>query len=244
MTDSMKDSKISIETVTHFIRETLKSCFAAAPDGTAIIEEISTPEVHAEWLWLEQSFQVPQEIVFYAGVPKLSSAELKSGAGSTVPDQIPGFVAALTRNLSETLQSVVMPSRQAEAEPPADAMRLDFQVRIQQKCIDIAIALPDVTALRIAEGRGKVSSKRGRSSVLDGLMDVQLPVTVSLGSKEVPLFDVLKFGNGSVIEFDHGLDEPVQIIVDRRVVALGDIVLIDGNYGVRISEICQPQIQL
>ncbi|MBN1571483.1 MAG: flagellar motor switch protein FliN [Acidobacteria bacterium] len=69
------------------------------------------------------------------------------------------------------------------------------------------------------------------------LLDVELPVSVSFGHCEMPLKDVLKLGAGSVIELDKSVNDPVSIIVNHKPIAKGEVVMVDGNYGVRILEV-------
>jgi flagellar motor switch protein FliN len=72
---------------------------------------------------------------------------------------------------------------------------------------------------------------------IDLLLDVELPVSVSFGNSEMQLKDVLKLGAGSVIELDKSVNDPVTIIVNRKPIAKGEVVMVDGNYGVRILEV-------
>ena len=72
---------------------------------------------------------------------------------------------------------------------------------------------------------------------IDMLLDVELPVSVSFGHSEMPLKDVLKLGAGSVIELDKSVNDPVTIIVNHKPIAKGEVVMVEGNYGVRILEV-------
>ncbi len=69
------------------------------------------------------------------------------------------------------------------------------------------------------------------------LLDVELPVSVSFGHSEMALKDVLKLGAGSVVELDKSVNDPVSIIVNHKPIAKGEVVMVDGNYGVRILEV-------
>src|ERR1051325_1241272 len=69
------------------------------------------------------------------------------------------------------------------------------------------------------------------------LMDVQLPVSIRFGETEMILEDVVKLGVGSVIELNSNIDQPVELIVNNRVLARGEVVTVDGFYGIRITEI-------
>jgi flagellar motor switch protein FliN/FliY len=75
------------------------------------------------------------------------------------------------------------------------------------------------------------------SRTLDLLRDVELPVSISFGRTQMPLQDVLKLTAGSVVELDRAIDDPVALIVNDTVVALGEVVVIEGNYGLRIQQI-------
>ena len=80
-----------------------------------------------------------------------------------------------------------------------------------------------------------------RSRTFDLLMGVELPVSVSFGRVHLPLKDVLKLTAGSIIELNRTVDEPVEVIVNNCVVARGEVVVVEGNYGVRIHQIMTRQ---
>jgi len=82
------------------------------------------------------------------------------------------------------------------------------------------------------------------SKTLNLLLDVELPVSVSFGRAELLLKDVLKLTTGSIVELNRGVSEPVEVIVNNCVVARGEVVVMDGNYGVRIHQIISPQERL
>jgi flagellar motor switch protein FliN/FliY len=75
------------------------------------------------------------------------------------------------------------------------------------------------------------------SQTLDVLLDIELPVTIRFGSVEMTLGDVMGLDAGSLVEFDRAPEEPVEVLVNGRVVARGEMVMVQGNYGVRIAEI-------
>ncbi len=78
-------------------------------------------------------------------------------------------------------------------------------------------------------------SKTGKT--LDLLLEVELPVSVSFGRADLALKDVLKLTTGSIVELNRAISEPVEVIVNNCVIARGEVVVIDGDYGVRIHEI-------
>jgi len=72
---------------------------------------------------------------------------------------------------------------------------------------------------------------------LDLLLDVELPVSVSFGKAQMPLQQVLKWTPGSIVELECGVNEPVEVVVNNCVIARGEVVVVDGNYGVRVQHI-------
>jgi flagellar motor switch protein FliN/FliY len=82
-----------------------------------------------------------------------------------------------------------------------------------------------------------VNRVEGEDANLELLMDVQLPVSIRFGETEMVLEEVVKLGVGSVIELNSGIDQPVELVVNNRVLARGEIVTVDGFYGIRVTEV-------
>jgi len=85
----------------------------------------------------------------------------------------------------------------------------------------------------------------GPSPAAPLLMGVKLPIRVLLGRTQLCLRDIAQLGNGAVVELDCSPDDPVDIIVNDRVIAHGEVVVVSGNYGVRITKIAtqHPETQ-
>lgn len=97
-------------------------------------------------------------------------------------------------------------------------------------------------ALSSAAGSGSSDDSEGRlfhPSNLKLVMDVELNVCLRFGQRQLPLRDVLELKSGSVIELDRMVDEPVELLLDGKLVARGEAVIVDGNYGLRVTEIPQ-----
>jgi flagellar motor switch protein FliN len=82
------------------------------------------------------------------------------------------------------------------------------------------------------------------SQTLDVLLDIELPVTVRFGSKQMTFGDIMTLGAGSLVEFDRAPQDPVEVVVNDRVVARGEIVMVQGNYAVRITGIASQRERL
>ena len=79
---------------------------------------------------------------------------------------------------------------------------------------------------------------------LDLLMDVELDATLRFGERPMLLRDVLELGPGAVVELDRQIDEPVELLVGGKVIARGEVVVVDGNYGLRVTEMASAQERL
>ncbi len=88
---------------------------------------------------------------------------------------------------------------------------------------------------------GNVPSAKVNSSEsevkLDLLMDVELAITLRFGGRRMLLREILNLNSGSVVELDRKVNDPVDVLLDGHVVARGEVVVVDGNYGLRITQI-------
>ncbi|MFN8009158.1 MAG: flagellar motor switch protein FliN [Terriglobia bacterium] len=71
---------------------------------------------------------------------------------------------------------------------------------------------------------------------LDLILDVELPVTVRFGQKEMILEEVLRLGEGSLIELDRMADDPVEVLINGKPLAKGEVVTVDGHFAIRITQ--------
>ncbi len=83
--------------------------------------------------------------------------------------------------------------------------------------------------------KGDFSAEEMRNIGL--IMDVRLPIRVRIGSKRMLLKDVLSMDIGSVIELNQLANDPLEILIGDKVIALGEVVIIDGNFGIQITQI-------
>jgi flagellar motor switch protein FliN len=89
---------------------------------------------------------------------------------------------------------------------------------------------------------GSAPGPRERQGRLDLLMDVELAMTLRFGSRRLSLREVLELNPGSVVELDRRVQEPVDVLLDGRLVARGEVVVLNGNYGLRVTEVVSPPV--
>jgi flagellar motor switch protein FliN/FliY len=76
---------------------------------------------------------------------------------------------------------------------------------------------------------------------LELIMDVALDLTLRFGKRTMALSEVADLTTGSVIELDRIVDEPVELLLGDRIIARGEVVIVDGNYGLRVTELASVE---
>jgi flagellar motor switch protein FliN len=75
---------------------------------------------------------------------------------------------------------------------------------------------------------------------LDIILDIPLNVTVELGKVKMPVNELLQLGQGSIIELSKQVGEPLDIYVNNKLVAKGEVVILDEKFGIRVADIVNP----
>lgn len=79
------------------------------------------------------------------------------------------------------------------------------------------------------------------NKALDLLMDIELPITIELGRTQLSLKRILELGPGAIVEMERFAGEPVDILINGKVVAKGEVVVVDENFGVRLVALVTPE---
>lgn len=79
---------------------------------------------------------------------------------------------------------------------------------------------------------------------LELLLDVELEATIRFGCRELPLKEILELGPGDVVTLDRHISDPADLIVGDKIVARGEVVLVNGNFGLRVTEVAAPRKRL
>ena len=79
---------------------------------------------------------------------------------------------------------------------------------------------------------------------IEFLLDIPLEITVQLGMTKMVIRDLLQLGQGSVVELDKLAGEPMEILVNNKLVAKGEVVVVNEKFGVRLTDIMSPAERL
>ena len=83
-------------------------------------------------------------------------------------------------------------------------------------------------------------AKDGETKSLDLILDIPLTVAVELGRSKMLINDLLQLGQGSVIELTKLVGEPLEVLVNQKLVARGEVVVVNEKFGVRLTDIVSP----
>ena len=73
------------------------------------------------------------------------------------------------------------------------------------------------------------------------LLEIELELSISFGHTKLPLQEILQLASGSIVELDRSVTDPVDVLINNCVIARGDVVVVEGNYGIRVTEIVSRQ---
>lgn len=216
-------------------------------------------------LWVGASSTTISEIgaviLRAAGIDDADAATIEG----TFVEMLGQAVGTLVRVMSATLGTEVKVTGSDDSAPGDGFSTFEVRIRIGETAASVlytAISLrlseaietdtppqsetrmsaPPAQAAVPAEVAQALTSSRGRA--LDMLLDVELPVSVSFGRAQLLLKDVIKLTTGSIVELNRSISEPVDVIVNNCVIARGEVVVIEGNFGVRVQQVVSRQERL
>lgn len=92
--------------------------------------------------------------------------------------------------------------------------------------------------------QNKKNDGAASASGFDLLLDVELEASLRFGARELPLGEILELGPGDVVQLDRNIADPVDLLVGDKIVARGEVVLVNGNFALRVLEVAEPQRRL
>jgi len=218
-----------------------------------------------EILWWEQPFQpageatawvgAPQALWEFAGTLTLKAAGLEKveigEARNTWFEILGQSLSAMARGIGAVAGHEVNCGAGVERAPSAavqewarvslgftEGPAVPLLVALNAALIAQLTPAPTSPSSAVAQGGEPPPAPTAvKSRTLDLLLDVDLPVSISFGKAELPMRDVLKLTTGSIVELNRGVTDPVEVLVNHCLIARGEVVVVDGNYGVRIQEI-------
>lgn len=114
------------------------------------------------------------------------------------------------------------------------------QAQVQTAPKTAAPVAPKAQAQGAAFEELKAEGGQNKSRDMDFLLDIPLEITVELGRVRMLIKDLLQLGQGSVVELEKIAGEPMEILVNDKLVARGEVVVVNEKFGVRLTDIISP----
>jgi flagellar motor switch protein FliN/FliY len=227
-----------------------------------------------ELLWWEQPLSLSPDAKIWVGAAAGSWQEIGNrvlrGAGvdDATPEDIRStYLEIVNQSLSGVASAISARARkevsctQGLTAPPAPgpgSSAYGFEITLGEQGFPLLVVfagavahVSDTAAPSAAKAapqeRPRASgqaAQAGSGGSMDLLLDVELPVSVSFGRAQLMLKDVIKLTTGSIVELNRALSEPVEVIVNNCVIARGEVVVVEGNYGIRIKQVISRQERL
>jgi flagellar motor switch protein FliN len=199
-----------------------------------------------------------------AGIDDATDEDSRGTYLELIQQAISGVASAITARLGRE----ILPKDGKLAPPTTGGHGVNLQVDLPgldpigpialmwSSTIEDAVAAPPPAAPASA---GQTASAPASSTAMTGptgsggadandryelLLDVEMPVSVSFGRAHLPLREIVKLTSGAIVELNRAVSEPVELIVNNCVVARGEVVVVDGNYGVRVKQIISRKERL
>lgn len=163
-----------------------------------------------------------------------------------------GPLLALEARISTELASALEPAGEPEKEPPpapdpeasSSASALDEPPQSSEPTENEILTAPGPEVFPAAPEDSLTVPPVVRNNRLELLMDVELEVVLRFGQREMLLHDVLTLTPGTVLELDQHVQDPVELLVGNKVIAWGEVVAVDGDYGLRITSLASRKERL
>ena len=230
---------------------------------------VDAAEIPAEALWLSIPLNLPNDPAFFIGASEESwlkigrAALLAAGvtdagaddARSTYREIVTQAASGLAQSLAGRIGKPVatLPAKELGLGPDDGLAVTPMEISLRESSLGkLYLGWSSSLELLIEPARSAGSAPVAmelygtveKSKTFDLLMEVELPVSVSFGRAQLPLRDVLKLNSGSIVELNRTISDPVEIIVNNCVIARGEVVVIEGNYGVRIQHVISREERL
>ena len=207
----------------------------------------------AEETWL----QIGKSALQAAGVADAALEDARGAYLEIVTQATSGLAQAIGARIGKPVASLPPQELKAAAQDVGDHVVVTpVEISLRESplgklylrwsdSLDLALAPSNsVGSALTAPGPASNRAAPEKSRTFDLLMEVELPVSVSFGRAHLPLRDVLKLNSGSIVELNRTISDPVEIIVNNCVIARGEVVVIEGNYGVRIQHVISREERL
>ncbi len=170
----------------------------------------------------------------------LNSSDLSSLMGGAQPQMNAGAMPNMGAQMQQPMMGG-MPNMGAQMQQPMMGGMAGMGMQMQQPAMSspvMGMNPPNVQSIQFPNLMGgNNSAEQGNIGLI---MDVFMEMTVELGRTKKQIKEILGMGEGTIIELDKLAGEPVDILVNHKPIAKGEVVVIDENFGVRVTEILSP----
>ncbi len=215
---------------------------AARPDETSVSWVVDEEEIASDLIWGSTALSVDSAATVLAGARMETWQAFGQAYETATGEALDNDFAILNESIQKAAQERFGAAVTCEATGPAEApeapgshAKIEIQFGGEPMELTIVLAIELIDALGGKSGNDP-AAKINAANPIDRLLHIEVPVSVALGRAHMRMRDVLSLTNGSIVELEQELGDKVEVRVNNCVIARGEMVAVEGNYGVRIVE--------
>lgn len=196
--------------------------------------------------------EIGARVLRSAGIEEIDTESIRSTYSEIINQALSGVAGALSTRARKEISCAE--GRATPPAPSAPATARSFEITLGEMALPMLAVFsnslgksdsPQQPAPAPAPAPKTANALESQNfSSIELLLDVELPVSISFGRAQLALKDVIKLTTGSIVELNRALSEPVEVIVNNCVIARGEVVVVEGNYGIRIKNVVSRQERL
>jgi len=182
------------------------------------------------------------------------AGELNSSHQQAVEDLLRKMIGLAAAGFTSQFGEVVLQFTRVEAPPgrstvvilsASEASTGSLSIKLQfdaEMLASIPAEQPEAAPTNAAAAAPVASAPASADNNLDLLLGVNLNLTLRFGRRTLTLREIMDLSSGSIIELDRQVQEPADLLLGDKMIARGEVVIVDGNYGLRITEVSDSQL--
>jgi flagellar motor switch protein FliN len=236
-----------------FARTLSEALTEAGPEKIELAWSLESQESTEEWSWWSGGLAARPDANLFFGAPQETWEKLgRSGSSEDWRENASVLIGrCFAKAVEEHFAGRASAPESGTWQAPSEGTRVSIEIRYpagQWPSAGCVLSSEFEQALSGAEptepARAQVSSPTVRVNSNDLLMNVQVPVSVCFGATQIRMKELLNLSSGSVVELDQALHDHVEVRVNDRVIARGEVVAVEGHYGVRVLELVSSENSL
>jgi len=215
----------------------------ARPDETSVSWSVDEDDIAEHLIWGSTALSIDAAATVLAGAPTATWNAFGQAYESATGEPLENDFAILNESIQKAAQERFGAAVSCDATGPSEGpegsgphAKIEIEFGGEPLTLTIVLSIELINALGGSPADANALPKINGANPIDRLLHIEVPVSVALGRAQMRMRDVLALTSGSIVELEQELGDKVEVRVNNCVIARGEMVAVEGNYGVRIVE--------